>query len=268
MKHPKPDFWKDSTQIIGNWQTLAFLFTSTYLYYINGDGELVKVVLFALIVIVVLYVVSYTIIYCRYVREKKQEIKNDLDSYQDFHVLSVVHERCDNNGKNHCLVTRTIESKVSELKSIRYRFGTLGQNAKINVASSTHIISYNILPKDSNGWDVILIVFKQPLRLGEIAQFSIEMNGTNCPDFQFCRVNTPIKQLVFNIKLLDKQSAPHAELIMIPLDGKTFNVVEKKEIVSFKNKEQCYYIEILNPQCGYTYQLVWGEEIKKKIKRP
>ena len=89
------------------------------------------------------------------------------------------------------------------------------------------------MPKNEDGWDVILILFKKPLRKGEIAEFSIEMNGTNCRDLQFCRVNTPIKQVVFDIKLIGKQSAPDAELIMIPIDGKTVNVVDKKETVRF-----------------------------------
>ena len=265
MENKKPDFFKDYTQIIGNWPNLAILLTSTYSYYKLGDGMALKVVVFAFIVVFVLYVVSFAIRYYRYKRENKQEIIKDLDLYQDFHVVSVVHNRCDNNGENYCLVTRTIESNVSELKSIRYRYGILGQNSKPQVTSPTHDISYQILPKDSNGWDVILIIFKLPLRLHEIAQFSIEMKGTNCPDIQFCRVNTPIQLLVFNIKLMDKQSASHAELIMIPIDGKIVNVAHKKKMVKFNKKERCYNIKILNPQCGYTYQLNWGEEIKKSL---
>ena len=154
-----------------------------------------------------------------------------------------------------------------KLKYIKYRYSVLGQSDKPNVSSSTHDISYKILPKNEDGWDVILILFKKPLRKGEIAEFSIEMNGTNCRDLQFCRVNTPIKQVVFDIKLVGKQSAPDAELIMIPIDGKTVNVVDKKETVRFQRKTSRYYIEIPNPQCGYTYQLNWGEEIKKKKSR-
>jgi len=264
MNNNKPDFWKDYPQIIGTWPNLALLLTSTYTYYRCGEGNSIKVVLFALLVIIVLYVVSFSIRYYRYLREKKHERINDLDLHQDFHVLSVVNDRCDNNEESHCFITRTIESKVSELKFIRYRYSIFGQKSDPIVTSSTHNITYELLTTDSKGWDVILIIFKKPLRIGEIAKFSIEMNGTNCKDFQFCRVNTPIKQLVFDIKLLDKQSAPHAELIMIPIDGQTVNVVEKKEMVRFNKKERRYYIKILNPQCGYTYQLIWGEEIKKK----
>ena len=263
MKHPKPDFWKDYHQIIGNWPSIATLLTSTYIYYRNGDATLIKVVIFALIATVILYVVRYAICYYLYVRERNREPTNDMDKNQDYRVLSVIHKRSDSNGKSHWVTTRTIESKESELRSIRHRYGILGQGSKPDITSPTHQITYDILPPDSKGWNTILIIFKKPLRKGEIAQFSMEVNGTNCKDLHFCRVNTPIGKLVFDIKLPDKHSAPHAELMMFRIDGDTINVAERKEVVRFNRKKQCYYIEIEKPQVGYIYQLNWGEELKK-----
>ena len=267
MDNSKPDFWKECPQILGNWHNILYILSGLPVYYIAEKAKSGYSVLIALFVVVVLYAVSYFVRYRRYSREKDLPKTNDQDSDQDYHTLSVVYDRRDNNGKNYCLFTRTIESKVYKLKYIKYRYSVLGQSDKPNVSSSTHDISYKILPKNEDGWDVILILFKKPLRKGEIAEFSIEMNGTNCRDLQFCRVNTPIKQVVFDIKLIGKQSAPDAELIMIPIDGKTVNVVDKKETVRFQRKTSRYYIEIPNPQCGYTYQLNWGEEIKKKKSR-
>ena len=263
MKHPKPDFWKDYRQIIGKWPSILTLCISTFLYYRDGDTTIVKLAAFALLVFIVLYVVGYAICYYLYVREKKRELTNDMDKNQDYRVISVVHKRSDSNGKIRWVTTRTIESKVSELRFVRHRYSILGQGSKPKITSTTHQITYDIFPPDSKGWNTILIIFKKPLRKGEIAQFSMDVNGTNCKDLHFCRVNTPIGELVFDIELPDKHSAPHAELMMFRIDGDTVNVAERKEVVRFNRKKQCYYIKIDNPQVGYIYQLNWGKELKK-----
>ena len=230
------------------------------------DSKSIYIALYALLMIVVLYVISYTIRYFRYVREKDQETTNDMDLNQNYRYISVVHKRCEDHGESRWKVTRTIESKVPKLKSIKHRHGIFGQSSIPVVESATHDISYTILPTDPNGWNPILIKFKKPLWKGEIAEFSVEIKGTDCPNFHFCRVNTPIDLLVFDITLMNKLSAPHAELIMIPIDGKIVNVINKKEVVRFNRKEKRYYIKIEKPQVGYTYQLNWGEELKK-VKR-
>ena len=167
MKHPKPDFWKDYRQIIGNWPSFAAFSISIYTYYYKeGDANIAKLVAFALLVFVVLYVVGYAICYFQYKREKKRELTNDMDKNQDYRVISVVHKRSDSNGEIHWVTTRTIESKVSELRCIRHRYSILGQGSKPKIASSTHQITYKILPPDSKGWNTIFNHFQETIAKG------------------------------------------------------------------------------------------------------
>ena len=105
MDNSKPDFWKECPQILSNWHNIFYILSGVLAYFMAKEAETGYSVLIALFVVVVLYTVSYIVRYHRYSREKNLPKTNDQDSDQDYHTLSVVYDRRDNNGKNYCSYT-------------------------------------------------------------------------------------------------------------------------------------------------------------------